>query len=204
MKFILVKALLIFGYLTSFAENNPTYFFVVAKKGDGALSLLRKYRLDEYECNINQFYRINKLKKKEHLQLNKKYKLPMLVYEFNDVNIRTTIDNDNYELAKQVEAYNEKMLADKIKKSSFKFDKQLWVPFHIFNCEELVKVAPDSPNNNRSFPIFGKAYEYVPIEDKSLSGRVFYIVSGHGGPDPGAMGKHGSHTLCEDEYAYDV
>jgi len=30
------------------------------------------------------------------------------------------------------------------------------------------------------------------------------VISGHGGPDPGAIGKRGVHNLCEDEYAYDV
>jgi N-acetylmuramoyl-L-alanine amidase len=30
------------------------------------------------------------------------------------------------------------------------------------------------------------------------------VVSGHGGPDPGAIGKMGEHRLHEDEYAYDI
>ncbi|HNY59358.1 MAG TPA: N-acetylmuramoyl-L-alanine amidase [Bacteroidales bacterium] len=54
------------------------------------------------------------------------------------------------------------------------------------------------------FPIFGKKYEKVEFKDDKLQGAVFYIISGHGGPDPGAMGKKNGHTLCEDEYAYDV
>ena len=53
-------------------------------------------------------------------------------------------------------------------------------------------------------PLFGKNYEKVRIEDRKLEGAVFYLVSGHGGPDPGAMGKIGNHRLTEDEYAYDV
>ncbi len=54
------------------------------------------------------------------------------------------------------------------------------------------------------FPIFGKKYEHVTIRDNKLRGQVFYVVSGHGGPDVGAVGKAGKHQLCEDEYAYDV
>lgn len=54
------------------------------------------------------------------------------------------------------------------------------------------------------YPIFGKKYEKVPIIDNKLDGAIYYLVSGHGGPDPGAMGKYGSYTLSEDEYAYDV
>ena len=56
----------------------------------------------------------------------------------------------------------------------------------------------------RSFDIFGSTYRDVPLRDHMLRGAVFYIVSGHGGPDSGARGKREKHTLCEDEYAYDV
>src|SRR5690606_778618 len=40
--------------------------------------------------------------------------------------------------------------------------------------------------------------------DYSLKDQVFYIISGHGGPDPGAVYKKDGVTYCEDEYAYDV
>jgi N-acetylmuramoyl-L-alanine amidase len=53
-------------------------------------------------------------------------------------------------------------------------------------------------------PLFGKDYARVEIKDQQLKGAVFYLVSGHGGPDPGAVGKYGTHDLAEDEYAYDV
>ncbi|MBI5917499.1 MAG: N-acetylmuramoyl-L-alanine amidase [Bacteroidetes bacterium] len=52
--------------------------------------------------------------------------------------------------------------------------------------------------------MFGKKYEHVPLKDNALMGKVYFIESGHGGPDPGAMAKVGGHTVCEDEYAYDV
>lgn len=55
-----------------------------------------------------------------------------------------------------------------------------------------------------SEPLFGKTLEKVKVEDTSLSGTCFYIVSGHGGPDPGAIGKYDGKSLHEDEYAYDV
>ncbi|MEJ8801833.1 N-acetylmuramoyl-L-alanine amidase family protein [Pontibacter sp. H249] len=53
-------------------------------------------------------------------------------------------------------------------------------------------------------PLFGKKYERVEVLDQKLQGAVYYLVSGHGGPDPGAVGKYGPYELAEDEYAYDV
>jgi len=53
-------------------------------------------------------------------------------------------------------------------------------------------------------PLFGKKLQTVEILNQRLKGAAFYLVSGHGGPDPGAIGKHGRQTLYEDEYAYDV
>ncbi len=42
------------------------------------------------------------------------------------------------------------------------------------------------------------------VEDSLLSGAVIYIISGHGGPDPGAITIIEGHTISEDEYAYDI
>ena len=53
-------------------------------------------------------------------------------------------------------------------------------------------------------PLFGKALAHVDITGRRLEGACFYVVSGHGGPDPGAIGRVGNVQLHEDEYAYDV
>lgn len=47
-------------------------------------------------------------------------------------------------------------------------------------------------------------YSHVAVKDQKLKGAVYYLVSGHGGPDPGAIGRYGKYVLPEDEYAYDV
>ncbi|WP_226176590.1 N-acetylmuramoyl-L-alanine amidase family protein [Hymenobacter lucidus] len=52
--------------------------------------------------------------------------------------------------------------------------------------------------------LFGPRYAGTPAQSSSLRGAVYYLSSGHGGPDPGAIGKYGSYQLAEDEYAYDV
>ena len=36
--------------------------------------------------------------------------------------------------------------------------------------------------------LFGKEYATYQITSNELSGACFYLVSGHGGPDPGAIG----------------
>ncbi|MDD4425665.1 MAG: N-acetylmuramoyl-L-alanine amidase [Mariniphaga sp.] len=56
----------------------------------------------------------------------------------------------------------------------------------------------------RRYEIFGSNYQDVEIVDDQLKGAVYHLVAGHGGPDPGAVGKYGDWQLCEDEYAYDV
>lgn len=53
-------------------------------------------------------------------------------------------------------------------------------------------------------PLFGKAMASYPIKSHELSGACFYLVGGHGGPDPGAIGTYQGHKLHEDEYAYDI
>lgn len=52
--------------------------------------------------------------------------------------------------------------------------------------------------------LFGKKYEEYTVRSNKLKGACFYLSSGHGGPDPGAVGKVNGHELHEDEYAYDI
>jgi N-acetylmuramoyl-L-alanine amidase len=201
------------------------YYEVTAEKGDGIYSLLRKYGLDGYSCNFQQFYELNKLKKNAPLFIGKTYTLPILVYRFNGNTIRSTIGIDNWDLALRIQEYNEQMFEAQVKPAPFKTDKELWVPFHELNCPDAdlkipqLEKQPAEPETGeitaamttmsttagkRNFPIFGPQLAYTPLSSNKLKGKVFYVVSGHGGPDPGAMGKQGKNKLCEDEYAYDV
>ena len=52
--------------------------------------------------------------------------------------------------------------------------------------------------------LFGDQYAEYPIESDRLKGACFFLESGHGGPDPGAITKIGNIELHEDEYAYDI
>lgn len=53
-------------------------------------------------------------------------------------------------------------------------------------------------------PFLGEKYKKIDKIDNSLEDCVYYLDPGHGGCDPGAVGKNGKYSLSEDEYAYDV
>ena len=55
-----------------------------------------------------------------------------------------------------------------------------------------------------NYPLFGEKYAKVKLESENLKGATYYLISGHGGPDPGALAKKNGQTIAEDEYAYDV
>ena len=59
--------------VTSFAaESEFSLHEVKAKKGDGIFSLLRRYKLDKFTCNVNAFYELNKLNASSGLVAGKK------------------------------------------------------------------------------------------------------------------------------------
>ena len=70
--------------------------------------------------------------------------------------------------------------------------------------EQPVKSESTSKRRKGYEPLFGKNLASYNVESNELKGACFYLVSGHGGPDPGAIGKMGNHELHEDEYAYDI
>jgi N-acetylmuramoyl-L-alanine amidase len=53
-------------------------------------------------------------------------------------------------------------------------------------------------------PLFGDKYATVKQTGNELDGVEYFLVSGHGGRDPGAVGSREGKPLHEDEYAYDV
>lgn len=68
----------------------------------------------------------------------------------------------------------------------------------------LSSFTDDSKKRTVQYKIFGKKYSSVTIVSSKLKGHVYYVVSGHGGPDPGAVARIDGHLVGEDEYAYDV
>lgn len=194
----------------------PDFMQITAERGDGIYALLRRYELDQHSCNFTQFYKLNKLKKNAPLVEGKTYFLPVLKYTFNGKTIRSTIGVENWDLAISIQNYNERMLENGLREEAFQKNMDLWVPYHYLNCgdADLEIEAPqpiadpdfqDKTNpSGRQFPIFGEKLSYTPLLSSRLDGKIFYIVAGHGGPDPGAIGRRAGNLLCEDEYAYDV
>jgi N-acetylmuramoyl-L-alanine amidase len=206
------------------------YLKIRAKKGDGISVILNRYDLAAHRCNIDTFLNINDLNRNDQLVLAKAYNMPIYVYDYNDKSIRTTIGIDDYDLAVYIQEYNEELYKTGLREFDYRTDKVLWVPVHALHCtaeSEIKKInevkdqiVDEDPNltdrkekENQedtkaiswsTFPIFGKDHENTPIYTKDLEGQVYYLISGHGGPDPGAIGKKDGHILCEDEYAYDI
>lgn len=56
----------------------------------------------------------------------------------------------------------------------------------------------------RTESLFGPNYERVDVVSNVLEDHVYYLVSGHGGPDPGAVGRYNGTRVYEDEIAYDT
>ena len=193
-----------------------SYFHTVkAQNGDGIYSLLRRYALSDYNCNRNQFLKLNKLDINDKLVKGAEYKLPVIIYKYNGTSIRTTLGISDYDKAVRIKNYNDQILNAQMRLTHFQDSKILWVPYHELYCsvDEPKKVnvvlteakTSEKKTSSMEIELFGEASKLVDIEDNTLKGKVYYLVSGHGGPDPGAMcTKTCSNELCEDEYAYDV
>ncbi len=68
-----------------------------------------------------------------------------------------------------------------------------------------VEIKQNEPQEELNrYPIFGEDFSYVTPKSQRLEGTVYFLISGHGGPDPGAMETYNGKTIAEDEYAYDV
>lgn len=206
----------------------------MAQPGDGLYAILRRFELPVSTCYVDKFRHLNSLSEKQDLFAGREYKLPILVYEYNGKSIRTTLGIKDLELAKRIQAYNRTREASGQQSSPYEKSLLLWVPYGVLFCESEEGGAnwidPEEKNINVPAPlapaeaiavrqvsqksealgessgyqIFGDKYKDVSSISKSLEGKVFYLVSGHGGPDPGAIGEKRGNTLCEDEYAYDV
>ncbi|MGB5821399.1 MAG: N-acetylmuramoyl-L-alanine amidase [Saonia sp.] len=93
-------------------------------------------------------------------------------------------------------------------------EENIWHGSYLYEGRPyLIPDAPDSAprmgteielTKGTEYPIFGKEQSFVAPKSVRLQGTVYYLISGHGGPDPGAVEEHNGKIIAEDEYAYDV
>lgn len=203
--------LFIAGFLTfSLTANDPAYYIVKAQNGDGVYSILRRYQLLGSSENISKFYEINGLNANANLIKGKSYKLPILIYTYDGTSIRSTMGIEDMDMARRIEAYNVSLKNLGILDKLYTDSKELWVPMHTLTVDVTDRPPTQTIANSDdqgeviNVPLFGDNYSSVRVSSQMLRGQVFYIVSGHGGPDPGAMSEVSGKAICEDEYAYDV
>jgi N-acetylmuramoyl-L-alanine amidase len=202
MRHILIIFACLVLSLSPFAqEASPVYVEVYPDKGDGIYQMLDRFGLYENGCERAKFYSLNQLTPQDPLFQHIKYKLPIQIIRFDGKSIRSSLMIQDYNKASQIQEYNERLKEKEIKPSLYTSDQALWVPLRYFDCNNLTnKTSLDYVE----LPILGEKNKRVEIVGNSLRNKVFYIMSGHGGPDPGAVAHIGSQQICEDEYAYDV
>jgi N-acetylmuramoyl-L-alanine amidase len=208
-------------------QTQPYWQFRLTRNSTSS-ELLAKFQLDGYDCNAQEFQKINNLSSKNaSLKNGQTVNLPVWIYKYNDKTIRSSIGTTDLDVAKTVQSYNAEMSKLGARNNTYQSSGLLLVPYHTLNClsakkgktkpiesEDIVasrdntegveKAVAKSTKGTKTFAIFGKKYQDVEQVDRSLKGRIFYVEGGHGGPDPGAEAKVQGRTLCEDEYAYDV
>ena len=184
----------------------PQYLAISPKMGDGVWSLLKRYELHNAPVNTKLFYELNNLKTGSKIFKHKKYKLPILIYPYNGKSIRSSIGIKDYPKALSIQHYNERLTQKGVKPKSYRKSRILWVPQSYLSAAHPVKIAKAKEKRVLTVDLFGPRYKNVKIKSNQLKGQVFYVVSGHGGPDPGAIAHkvNNKYNLCEDEYAYDV
>jgi len=78
------------------------------------------------------------------------------------------------------------------------------LPSKSFSGTKQKTTTASVTDKKKKEPLFGDKYAEYSITSNKLKGATFYLVSGHGGPDCGAIGKADGKEIHEDEYAYDI
>jgi N-acetylmuramoyl-L-alanine amidase len=205
----------------------PDLVYAKAQEKDGIYALLRRYQLPTTSYMVSIFRSLNsdRLSRQGNLLKGFRYRMPIRQFDYNGQSIRSSIGIEDMELALRIKQYNEQVARAGVKAQPYTKDRRLWVPEHELKAGPTLVLASETsidgeeaasgpsagaasaastPAVSHTVPVFGPKYEAVTVQDRVLEGCVYYLVSGHGGPDPGAQGQYNGRTLSEDEYAYDV
>jgi N-acetylmuramoyl-L-alanine amidase len=176
-------------------------------KGEGVLAFLRRHNFLPDVNYYDEFIRINRGKfgKGDALLLDVFYELP------SRTKTAGTAPGNTEKKVEKITA--EEMAAlEQIRKARNETESTTSEPLPAYTemAAPYTKAVPApvrKGNGNISSgkePLFGKYYEDYAVEDQLLAGARFFLVSGHGGPDPGATYFLNGKALHEDEYAYDI
>lgn len=183
-KIILIKLIILFS-IFSFDTHSQEMSKIVAGQGDGIFAILREngYNPSEY---FHIFIELNSEKITENNELiyGETYYLPP---KLSAEQLKKTEYIDSLISTLLVHA-DTLTLKDTISEDSLKE--------HDYFAEELIEET-----HTTSEIILRYADS---IKDNILEGAVIYLISGHGGPDPGAMATIDGHTISEAVYAYDI
>ncbi len=149
MRFYLLFIIVTIAFSTTYGQDSLKV--VVAEKGDGIFSLLRKQGIDPSR-HFQDFLALNKenIRDGKHLYEGIGYYLPA-------------------------------------------------------STESVVSVISETKEEEGTrYAIFGEEASLVRPKSSRLDGAIYYLISGHGGPDPGAIETYNDIIIAEDEYAYDV
>jgi N-acetylmuramoyl-L-alanine amidase len=190
----------------SHATDTGVWVTYTVQKGDFAAKIFNQYELF-HEMDVEKFWSLNEVANKDVLLLGKTYKLPIKSFTHKAVSIRQTLGIDDYNHALSIQKWNEKLERNKLKTQRLVKDKVLWVRYtDLPSIFKTIQSAPAKTNFNELIDtrLFTSTETELVVKDTSLRGAIFYLISGHGGPDPGSNIMMSGHLLCEDEYAYDV
>lgn len=189
-------SIFLFGTISSFGQSFRYLQYIpsVSIKIDDAV---KKYHLKPEDKDSLILF--NNLTASSLLKKGEKYKMPVRIYPFSGDNIRSSLGIDNYNTAKSIQNYNTELEDLLIKKIDPNKKNEIWVPLSL-----MIENKKEFEPYITKFSLLGKKYEKVEVIDNKLKGELYYLISGHGGPDPGANCKKDGYLLCEDEYAYDI
>ena len=177
MKIRLIFLLFSLCIVSALSAQEDSLRTVVAQQGDGIYKILREngYEAKDY---YHDFLEINKdkIQQEDQLILGETYFLPRRRDEVKPEHI-VVIDT----LPQQCVKPDSVPLADSLPP--------------VCVVDTIVK---PKPHVNIELRIADT------IKGTTLKGAVFYLIAGHGGPDPGATSYVDGVMISEDEYAYDI
>lgn len=188
---------LLCSYTTLYAQES--HKVVKAQQGDGIYSLLRKAGLNPSSYYAD-FIALNKdrLNNGTELYKGKSYLLPLPDNTGSDNDELVTASSNGEQVT---ESNNEEQVVE------VNEEEEETKSVQEENTAEVIQTTETTEANETAgtkYAIFGESRALVVPKSKRLNGTVYYLISGHGGPDPGAVEEYQGDLIGEDEYAYDV